>query len=177
MNFFVILCMVFVGLSIALSENIKLARQKLTQLNMRQTMKTDNRIRGQENTKRGQATEQLAELWLQQAGYVCIERIETPWRIHRRNGKVVSATPKKQVSGDFTAIDSSNGRYVHVEVKSRDRNTLRWSDFEGHQIDALNRKAEAGAVCLILWVKGKQVKKYAWPIEGFSPGKSLKWEI
>jgi len=140
-------------------------------------MKIENRIRGQKNTKRGQATEQIAELWLRQAGYVCIERIETPWRIHRSGGKIISATPKKQVSGDFTAIDPRNGQHVHVEVKSRDRDTLRWSDFKAHQIEALNRKADAGAKCMVLWVKDGDVMVYNWPIEGFGPRRSLSWGI
>ena len=140
-------------------------------------MNIEIRIRGQKNTKRGQATEQLAELWLRQAGYVCIERIETPWRIHRRGGKIVGATPKKQVSGDFTAIDPYSGRHVHVEVKSRERNTLRWSDFEDHQVEALDRKADAGAICFVLWVKPPtEIQIYNWPVEGFGPGKALKWE-
>jgi Holliday junction resolvase-like predicted endonuclease len=135
-----------------------------------------NRIQGKRNTKRGQAAEEIAELWLRQHGYACIEKIETPWRIVRRGGKIVGATPKKQVSGDFTAIDPHTGRCLHVEVKSRERNTLRWSDFEAHQIEALDRKAEAGAECLVLWVKGAEVQFFDWPIPGFCKGQSLKWE-
>jgi hypothetical protein len=48
-----------------------------------------NRIQGKRNTKRGQAAEEIAELWLRQHGYACIEKIETPWRIVRRGGKIV----------------------------------------------------------------------------------------
>ena len=141
-------------------------------------MNIEARLRGKFNSKRGMVTEVIAERWLLQNGFECVERIETPWRIHRRGGKIVGATPKKQVSGDFTAIDPRSGKHVHVEVKSRNRDTLWWSDFEEHQISALNRKAEAGAICMILWVKSPtEIRIYSWPVEGFGPGKSLKWEV
>lgn len=140
-------------------------------------MKITNRIRGRRNTKRGSAIEQIAELWLKQKGYACVERIETPWRIHRERGKVVSATPKKKVSGDFTAIDPNTGRHVHVEVKSRDRDTLRWSDFEQHQIDAMDEKTLAGAQCLVMWIKSPDAMRiFEWPICGFGPRKSIPWD-
>lgn len=140
-------------------------------------MNIEARLRGKFNAKRGMATEQIAEIWLLQNGYACVEPIETPWRIHRRGGRIVGATPKKYVSGDFTAIDPYTGRHVHVEVKSRKTGVLKWSDFKEHQILALNRKAEAGAECLVIWVKSPaEIRVYEWPIEGFGPGTSLKWE-
>lgn len=140
-------------------------------------MNIQAQIRGRQSAKRGMATEHIAELWLMQQGYACVERIETPWRIHRSGGKIVRATPKARVSGDFTAIEPYTGRHVHVEVKSRKADVLKWSDFEEHQISALNRKAEAGASCLVIWVKSlSEIRVYEWPIPGFGPGKSLKWE-
>jgi len=63
-----------------------------------------------------------------------------------------------------------------VEVKSRDRDTLRWSDFKAHQIEALDKKTKAGARCMVLWVKNMEIKAFKWPIEGFKPGASLRWE-
>ena len=140
------------------------------------TKSIDKRIRAQTNAKRGNSTETLAELWIRQKGYACIERIERSWIPQWRNGKIIGAIPNKKVSGDIVAINPHNGRHVHVEVKSRDRDTLRWSDFQEHQIDAMNRKAEAGAECMILWVKGAEVRFYDWPVEGFEKGKSLAWE-
>lgn len=140
-------------------------------------MKVENRIKGSKNTRRGEQTEKAAALWLKRAGFLEVEKIETPWRVIRRGGRIVGATPKKQVSGDFTAIHPESGQYVHVEVKSRDRDRLHWSDFEKHQIDALDRKAKAGALGVILWVRSPvEIKWWVWPVEGFGPGKSLKWE-
>lgn len=139
-------------------------------------MQIKNQIMGKRNVRQGMATEEIACMWLRRYGFLCIEPIETPWRIIRHGGRVVGATPEKKVSGDFTAIEPSTGRHVHVEVKSRDRDTLRFSDIEAHQRQAMDEKVAAKALCLVLWVKSPaEVACYKWPIQGFGPGKSLKW--
>ena len=140
-------------------------------------MNVESRIRNQGNAKRGNATETIAEIWLKQNGFACIERIERSWIPKWKGGKIVGSIPNKKVSGDITAIDPHTGRHVHVEVKSRKADVLRWSDFEGHQIEALNRKVEAKALCLVMWVKSPaEIQVYEWPVDGFGPGRSLNWE-
>jgi hypothetical protein len=139
--------------------------------------------RNRANRKRGDRGQDIAKKALEAAGYLCVEPIETGWTIIRKydpvkkQSAIVSAFPKKKVSGDFIAIDpKNNGRLVHCEVKTRDENNLPYSVLAEHQIVALNAKYCAGALCLIAWVRGFQCKLYRWPIEDWYRGKSLQWD-
>ncbi len=130
--------------------------------------------RGARNRALGDAAEWQVRRHLALAGYRCIERIETGWRVHRdhRTGRIVGATPLAKVSGDFRAV-APDGRAVLVEVKQRER--LIWSDLEDHQVKALNEHAKAGAIALLAWVRpeGGGLTVHPWPIPGFGPRKAL----
>lgn len=131
------------------------------------------RQRGARNRAVGQAAEWAVRHALAKAGYRCIERIETGWRVQRcpRTHRIVGASPLAKVSGDFRAIEPG-GRSVLVEVKRRERIT--WSDLDDHQVQALNNHAEAGALALLAWVRPDgQVSLHHWPVPGFGPGKAL----
>lgn len=132
------------------------------------------------NRKRGAKAENIAAEAMFLAGYVCIEPIETGWVIIRKyqpatkKTVIVSAFPKKKVSGDLKAIEPRTGRAVHAEVKSRPGN-LQYSALEDHQVAALDNVVDAGGIGLLIWVRGMDCRIYKWPVNGFGPGKSLKW--
>lgn len=137
--------------------------------------------RNRRNTKIGKRGQNIAMEALAAAGYVCIEPIETGWVIVRRynprtkKSVIVSAFPKEKVSGDIKAIDPATGKAVHVEVKAVKGN-LRFSELDQHQVEALDTVVMAGAIAILAWVRGSMCRLYRWPVDGFGPGKSLKWE-
>ena len=147
---------------------------------MAEHKKSNRSATNSRNRKRGAKAEDIAAAALAAAGYVCIEPIETGWVIIRkynpvkRETVIVSAFPKKQVSGDLKAIEPGTGRAVHVEVKSREDKLL-YSSLEHHQVDALRKIVDAGGIGIVAWVNGCDCRLYQWPIDGFGPGKSLKW--
>ena len=132
------------------------------------------------NRKKGSKAEDIVAHALEAAGYLCIEPIETGWTIIRKydpvkkQSVIVSAFPKKKVSGDIKAIEPGTGRAVHVEVKARPDNLV-YSALEDHQVKALDRVVAAGGVGILAWVRGLECRLYRWPVAGFGPGKSLKW--
>ena len=136
-----------------------------------------NRIRGKQNKKTGQRGEEIAERFLKTLGFLHIEPMETGWTIQWRNGKPYNAFPKKKVSGDFHAMEPGTARYVHVETKTRQADRLPWSAFESHQTDKMNQKAKDGALVLVVWVRSPvEIKCVQWPVVGFGPRKSIRWE-
>ncbi len=134
------------------------------------------------NAKRGNKTEEIAGRYLKSLGFLFVEPIERAWIIirkydpKRKKSRITGAVPKKKVSGDFTAIEPGTGRYVHIEVKSM-HDKIMWSNLEPHQIEALNDKHKAGALCLLVWVRSPiEIKAMEWPVFGFGPRKSVKWD-
>lgn len=148
---------------------------------MTEFRKYEKSAQNSRNRKKGAKAEHIAALALERAGFMCIEPIETGWTIIRKynpakkESVIVSAFPKKKVSGDLKAIEKGTGRAVHVEVKAYPNN-LRYSVLADHQIDALNRVVAAGAIGILAWVRGFECRLYQWPIPGYCKGKSLKWE-
>jgi len=133
-------------------------------------------IHQRHRVKTGKRSEKLAERYLKSLGLLHVEPIETGWVILRSGNRIKSAFPKKKVSGDFIAMEPETARLVHIEVKHRQADRLPWSVFEDHQIEKMNAKTEDGALCLVLWVRGMEIKSLRWPIPGFGPRKSIKWE-
>lgn len=123
----------------------------------------------------GETGENMVHRTLIDCGFRLVEKVNTPWKVIWANKRVVSAFPVKKVSGDFRAV-GPGGRSVLVEVKYREEGNLRFSDFQPHQHAALNEHADATAITMVAWVRGAEIKFYDWPIPGFGPGKSLKWE-
>jgi hypothetical protein len=137
--------------------------------------------RNRRNTKIGKKGQDIAMKTLAAAGYVCIEPIETGWTIIRKydprtkKSVIVSAFPKEKVSGDIKAIDPTTGKAVHVECKAVSGN-LKYSELDPHQVKALDMVVKSGAISILAWVRGFDCKLYHWPIDGFGPGKGLRWE-
>ena len=125
--------------------------------------------------KSGAKAEEVAERALKSAGFVCIEKIETGWTVQWRDGRVVSAFPKKKVCGDFWAVERGTGRAVRVEVKSTQSETLSLSALGTHQQESLDNIVAAGGVGLLIWVRGYECIAYKWPIKDFKKGSPLKW--
>jgi Holliday junction resolvase len=123
----------------------------------------------------GEAGEAQVRLELSRLGFLMVERIYTPFKVVRNaRGKVVSAYPVEKVSGDFIAVEPETGRKVLVEVKSRNRDRLRWSDLKQHQIDALDENRRVGGRSLLAFVNNNyDILIWDWPIDGFGPGKSI----
>ncbi len=108
-------------------------------------------------------------------GYKRVEAIERAWIIKRARGKIISAIPKKKVSGDIKAM-TEDGKIVHVEVKCRQEKLL-YSDFKKHQIEALCDIVRYNGIALAAWYRNPfKILLLRWPIEGFGPRKSISWE-
>ena len=140
------------------------------------TRSTRNRI----SRKAGEEAQDIVEWFMRENGFRCIERIETGFAVVRRGKQIVGAYPKRPVSGDIKAV-GPKGRAVHVEVKHRPakdngRLVLKWSDFEPHQIEALERITQAGGWAFVAWVTSLYPARLfwlLWPISGFRKGKAL----
>ena len=109
-----------------------------------------NRRRGRRNRQLGEVGEMLTKRALDVAGALCIERVETPWRIRRNaQGRICGATPVAMVAGDFRAV-GPGGRSILAETKLRE-GKLMWSDIEPHQRWSLTRHADAGGLSILAW--------------------------
>lgn len=119
--------------------------------------------------------ETLTRSALQIAGLAEIERVHTPFKIIRNSrGQIINAVPEQKVSGDFRAVDPTNGKSVLVEAKTRSGDRVIWSDLEDHQVEALNGHVKAGAIALLSVVLEDKAILLEWPVPGFGPGVSLR---
>jgi RecB family endonuclease NucS len=103
------------------------------------------------------------------------ERIETGWRVLRAGKRIVGARPVGKVLADIVGV-RQDGRAVLVEVKARAGATLPWSTLQDHQHANLARWASAGALCMVAWVNGADVRLWEYPVDGWEAGGSLRWE-
>ena len=111
--------------------------------------------RNRANTKQGDKSEAQVMRLLVGMGFRCVRPIHTGWRILRKSGRIVGASPKAAVVGDIAAI-MHGGRSVLVEVKDRpDR--LSYGDIEQHQHEALKEHASIGGLSLVAWVRAGEV--------------------
>ncbi len=134
---------------------------------------TDHAAIGRKARKVGQGAESIVACRLRALGLLCVERIETGFRVKRCGNHIVGASPMAKVSGDFHAI-APGGAMVIVECKWRPE-VLQWSALDAHQVDALNRYAGSGALALLAWVHetGMAVMRWPLPYDAFRPGHSL----
>ena len=136
---------------------------------------TAKQAAGKRSRDIGAAGEQLTRFALQRAGLAEIERVHTPFRIHRNSaGKVENVSPMEKVSGDFRAIDPETGKSVLCEVKTRAGDRILWSDLEEHQVRALDAHAKHGAIALLSVVLSDKAILLRWPVSGFGKGKSIR---
>lgn len=131
------------------------------------------RLRAKRSRAEGRRGEQLVEHRLKALGVTLVEKVNVE---RRQIGK--KALFVKAVSGDFRGLLHPYGRSVLVEVKT-EAETLSLSDFEKHQLDALELHQQAGGVSLVAWVRGVEV--YIMPYANFrancSKGQPLTAEI
>ncbi|WP_294348020.1 hypothetical protein [Prosthecochloris sp.] len=131
--------------------------------------------RQRRNAKTGNISEEHVIALLRRHGYKRVEAIERAWIIKRAGGKIISAIPKKKVSGDIKAM-TKDGKIVHVEVKCRQEKLL-YSDFEKHQVEALSDVVKYNGIAFAAWYRNPyEIVLLRWPIKGFGPRKSITWE-
>lgn len=131
----------------------------------------DHHAAGKKARKVGHDAEAIVAARLRSIGLLCVERIETGFRVKRFGKRIVGASPMAKVSGDFHAI-APGGSMVIVECKWRPE-ILQFSALDAHQVAALDRYTAAGALALLAWVHRGGVAVMRWPVPGFVPGSSL----
>lgn len=134
--------------------------------------------RGRRSQKKGKESEGLAEMLLRLKGVEMVEKIATPFVItdtrRDRYGTWYRIVWEQKVSGDRRGI-LRGGRRVLAEVKARKHN-LQWSNFEDHQVEALNRNHELGGLSLVVYIHPTINVVMEWPIPGFGPGVGISPE-
>lgn len=151
---------------------------------MTSTQKTIRRSKtGRVNRKVGDEAESVAIEALDRLGVKLLEHIKVGYKvifakmpdgIRANMKKPLKAFPLDPVSGDIRGV-LPGGVSVHAECKFRTEK-LCWSDFEPHQIEHLDKHAEAGAVSLVVWVISlwpKECFVLRWPVDGLRKGKAL----
>lgn len=129
---------------------------------------------GARNQRVGKAGEQVAEIMLRQAGVRMVEQIATPYVIYASRGtgrnRWVQMRHTAKVSGDRRGI-MPDGRRVLCEVKVRSGN-LRKSDFEPHQLAALEENSQLNGVSLVAWIHPDESLLLRWPLPGFEKARA-----
>jgi len=125
------------------------------------------RLAGQMAVRHGLHGEAIARTLLDQHGVRSLWRIETGWRIHRVNGRIVGANPLRAVPGDWRGI-MPGGRSVICEVKERPERLI-WSDLEAHQHAALQEHADLGGLSLLAWVSKHRAFLLPYPCPTLAP--------
>ena len=110
---------------------------------------------------RGNLGEDVARHALKEFGVRMIEKVNIPWKVIWQGNRPVKAFTAEKVSGDFIGIGAA-GKKVLVEVKYRE-DKLSLSDFEKHQIDALEENHQLGGISLVVWVQKHICCIYYWP--------------
>lgn len=151
----------------------RVIQEKLEQMAARRPA---NQARGRRNHAKGENGQMIIRIRLQQLGVLLVEPIHVGWKIIRchKTSRIIDARPLEKVSGDIRAV-LPGGRSVHCEVKKK-ADRLSWSDFDDHQIKALDAYRAAGALALVGFVwefDGGGHAVMTWPIPGLAPGKTL----
>lgn len=109
---------------------------------MAMTAKTTKSVRGAQARIDGERLEVTAMAALRGMGYI-VNRIATPTRVIR--GRAIRTAA---VAGDLFGC-TDTGRALLVECKSRKGGGCTPSDFEAHQLRALQAWAKAGGLALV----------------------------
>lgn len=112
------------------------------------------------NGERGQ---DLVARVLEREGFFCIAPVATSWRIKRAGLRIVGATPKAKVSGDFYCL-GQGGIGCLVEVKTRAKGNLTFSAFEDHQRDRLTAWDWHRGLAIVAWVRGQDAILMRWSV-------------
>lgn len=132
------------------------------------------RQRGRLAAIQGMQAQEVVGMALRRLGLRMVEPIETGYDLVRRDGRVVGGKPKRKVHGDWTAIVPYTGRSVRCEAKKRQDDVLSLSDFEPHQLQALNEHHALGGLSLVGWRNSATIIEILrWPIAGWEDGAPL----
>lgn len=135
-----------------------------------------NRRRMQHARRDGKRGEALVRDRLTALGIHCVAPVETGWIIRRVGARIVGATPKAKVAGDFYGLLA--GRGVLVEAKSRATGNLPYSALDEHQHRRLAAYDAAGGLALVAWVRREDVLVMPWTFVGqwlTGPRTSITW--
>jgi hypothetical protein len=130
------------------------------------------RQRSRLNAIRGDQAQEAVGMALRHLGLRMVERIETGWKVERRQGRIIGAVPIARVHADWTAV-MPGGRSVRCEAKKREDDQLSLADFERHQIKALDDHHVLGGLSLVGWRTSGGIEILAWPIAGLVLGRPL----
>jgi hypothetical protein len=118
---------------------------------------------GRKAQRNGETLEQMVEVQARANGWA-VQRIATPFRLSR--GRVVYTA---KVVGDLVGC-TATGRAILIECKSRQAAKTkanptgagyrkpRLSDFEPHQLATLQEWDNRGALVLVAWIDGHQLR-------------------
>ena len=132
---------------------------------------------GRKTQKRGADGEKIADAALAEYGVKMIRKVG-------KDVSIIPIDPRKAIyrvhfvgklEGDRRGI-IGNGRSVLVEVKNISGDRLTYSEVKPHQHAALQEHHDLGGLSLLVWVHNKEARVYEYPIEGYKPRTSLKWE-
>lgn len=131
---------------------------------------------GKRSQAYGSTGEDIAVLALCGMGVEMVEHIATPFATVARNKEGwIRIRYKEKVSGDIIGV-MPGGRRVLAEVKTVNDDRLVFSRLQSHQVEALDRNHELGAISLLIVVHPYGHHVMRWPIEGFKSGTSLRVE-
>lgn len=152
--------------------------------------KLSKKEQGKRNQRIGNAGEEFVANALSGRGLDMVEKVGTPVRLIPVEDRARLALNRKgvrtsdlfhvkfgeKVSGDRRAIIGGMGISVLIEVKTRLTSKLSVSDFEAHQLPALEEHDRLGGLSLIAWVHESGVYVMRAPIPGFEKYKPLSPE-
>lgn len=128
---------------------------------------------GKRSQAYGSTGEDIAVLALRGMGVEMVEHIATPFATVARNKQGwIRIKYKERVSADIIGV-MPGGRRVLAEVKSTNEDRLVFSRLRSHQVEALDKNHELGAISLLVLVHPYGYCVMRWPIEGFKPRTSI----
>jgi len=83
---------------------------------------------------------------------------------------------KAKVAGDIRAIVPGTGQSVLAEVKTVEKDRLYFSKLRKHQVANLDIHTGFGGLSLLVWITYGKVFTMQWPIPGFKPRTSIRFE-
>ena len=134
----------------------------------------DRKAQGRKNHKNGDKAQLIAERVMRELGFNMVERVETGFKLIRTGKRITGAFPCSKVSGDIRAI-GDGGKAILCEVKYRE-GKLKWSDFEEHQLEAMQATKEAGGEAFVVWVASfipERVYLLHYPFQCLRKGKAI----
>lgn len=134
----------------------------------------DKRTQGKRNHRNGDKAQDIGERVMRGLGFKFVERIETGFKVTRSGTRITGAFPCSKVSGDIRAV-GHKGQAVLCEVKYRE-SKLKWSDFQAHQLEAMQAITDAGGAAFVVWVASfvpERAYLLHWPFNCLKKGRAI----